>query len=157
MGLKFIHLINALSSFYRSQNVLCWSKFLVRTKTLFTFTKRRFAFSKIGFCAGTKCNQIFGMAQKLGRAQNILGPVKWQGISRSGLKHLYLWIAHSSANISMSASCCNNLLCWKVSQECHSRCNLRGFSHHFILSGIWPSTTLQMPRDIHKECSKQFK
>ena len=40
--------------------------------------------------------------------------------------------------------CCNNLLCWKVSQECHTRCNLRGFSHHFILSGIWPSTTLQL-------------
>jgi hypothetical protein len=52
-------------------------------------TKRRFAFSKIGFCAGTKVfeealnAEIFlSWLKKFGLAQNILGPVKGQGISR---------------------------------------------------------------------------
>ena len=50
-------------------------------------TIRRFAFSKIGFCAGNKVFEealntvkFFGCLQKFGPAQNILGPVKGQGI-----------------------------------------------------------------------------
>ena len=50
-------------------------------------TKRQFAFSKIGFCAGNKVFEealntvkFFGCLQKFGPAQNILGPVKGQGI-----------------------------------------------------------------------------
>ena len=51
-------------------------------------TKRWFAFSKIGFCAGTKVFEealnavkCLGWLEKFGLAQNILGPVKGQGIS----------------------------------------------------------------------------
>ena len=48
-------------------------------------TKRWFAFSKIGFCAGTKVFEetvkFLGWLKKFGPAQNILGPVKVQGIS----------------------------------------------------------------------------
>ena len=47
---------------------------------------RRFAFSKIVFCAGTKVFEealnavkFWGWPKKFGRAQNILGPVKGQG------------------------------------------------------------------------------
>ena len=32
------------------------------------------------FLTGIKCSQIFRLAQKIGPAQNILGPVKGQGI-----------------------------------------------------------------------------
>ena len=51
-------------------------------------TKRLFAFSKIGFCADTNvfeealnAVQFLGWLKKIGPAQNILGPVKGQGIS----------------------------------------------------------------------------
>jgi hypothetical protein len=51
-------------------------------------TKRWFAFSKIGFCANTKVFEealnaviFLGWLKKFGPAQNILGPVKGQGIS----------------------------------------------------------------------------
>ena len=51
-------------------------------------TKRLFAFSKIGFCAGTSVFEealnavkFLGWLQKFGQAQNILGPVKGQGIN----------------------------------------------------------------------------
>ena len=51
-------------------------------------TKRSFEFSKIGFCAGTKVFEealnavkFLGWLKKIGPAQNILGPVKGQGIS----------------------------------------------------------------------------
>ena len=50
-------------------------------------TKKLFAFSKIGFCAGTKVFEealnavkFLGCFKKFGSAQNILGPVKGQGI-----------------------------------------------------------------------------
>ena len=50
-------------------------------------TKRWFAFSKIGFCAGTKgfeealnAVKFLGWLKKFGPAQNVLGPVKGQGI-----------------------------------------------------------------------------
>ena len=50
-------------------------------------TKRWFAFSKISFCAGTKVFEValnavkfLGWLKKFGLAQNILGPVKGQGI-----------------------------------------------------------------------------
>ena len=53
-------------------------------------TKRWFAFSKIGFCASTKVFEkalnavkFLGWLKKFGTAQNILGPVKGQGIRRS--------------------------------------------------------------------------
>ena len=51
-------------------------------------TKRWFAFSKIGFCAGTKVFEealnavkFLGWLKKFGLAQNILGPVKGQAKS----------------------------------------------------------------------------
>ena len=50
-------------------------------------TKRGFAFSKAGFCADTKvfdealnAVKFLGWLKKFGRAQNILEPVKGQGI-----------------------------------------------------------------------------
>ena len=55
-------------------------------------TKRLFAFSKIGFCAGTKCFEealntvkFLGWLKKFGPAQNILVPVKGQGIHLSAV------------------------------------------------------------------------
>ena len=50
-------------------------------------TNRPFAFSKIGFCAGTKvfdAVKFLGWLKKFGLAQNILGPVKGQGIKHLG-------------------------------------------------------------------------
>ena len=51
-------------------------------------TKRWFAFSKNGFCAGTKVFEealdavkFLGCLKKFGPAKNILGPVKGQSIS----------------------------------------------------------------------------
>ena len=55
-------------------------------------TKRLFAFSKIGFCAGTKVFEealnavkFLGWLKTFGPAKNILGPVKGQGISLPNL------------------------------------------------------------------------
>ena len=54
--------------------------FLCQTKNLFTnilcSTKRLFAFSKIVFCAGTKCSQIFGLAQKIWTGTKHFGTCK---------------------------------------------------------------------------------
>ena len=71
--------------------------FLSQPKNLFThctsykhfvLDKKWFAFSKIGFCAGTKVFEealdavkFLGWLKKFGTAQNILGPVKGPGIS----------------------------------------------------------------------------
>ena len=51
-------------------------------------TKKLFAFSKIGFCAGPKVFEealnavkFLGWLKEFGPAQKILGPVKGQGIS----------------------------------------------------------------------------
>ena len=53
-------------------------------------TKRQFAFSKIGFCTSTKffeealnAVKFLGWLKIFGPAQNILGPVKGQGISNT--------------------------------------------------------------------------
>ena len=74
-------------------------------------TKRWFAFSKIGFCAGTKVFEealnaikFLDWLKTFGPAQNILGPVKGQGISASSktyvpaqktillnTNHLFVW------------------------------------------------------------------
>ena len=84
-------------SFYRSQNVLCRSKFFVldqkfiyilcQSQTCCAQPKRWFAFSTIGFCAGTKVVEealnavkFLGCLKKFGPAQNILRPIKGQGI-----------------------------------------------------------------------------
>ena len=55
---------------------------------IFCQTKRCFEFSKIGFCAGTKVFEealnavkFLCWLKKFGPSQNILGPVKGQGIS----------------------------------------------------------------------------
>ena len=58
----------------------------------------RFAFSKIGFCTGTKVFEealdavkFLGWLKKFGTAQNILGPVKGQGNRiQIGKKYWYL-------------------------------------------------------------------
>ena len=64
---------NALS-FYSFQNVLCWHK-------------KQFYWLQIIFLSGTKClrlpqyvNKFLVWHKKFGPAQNILGPVKGQGI-----------------------------------------------------------------------------
>ena len=75
-----------------------WPKFFVPDKKIYLHfvavtnivceTKREFAFSKIGFCAGTKVFEealnavkFLGRLKKFGPVQNILGPVKGQGKS----------------------------------------------------------------------------
>ena len=59
--------------------------FFCQTKNLFTYcgshkilcqTIRRFAFSKIGFCAGTKVFEIFGLAQKIWTGTKHFGTCK---------------------------------------------------------------------------------
>ena len=73
-----------LKMFWAGPNFLCW------TKNLFTYCgshkhfvpdKKMFAFSIIGFCAGTKgfeealnAVKFLGWLNKFGPAQNILGP-----------------------------------------------------------------------------------
>ena len=62
-------------SFYRSQNGLCISKFVLDQKFIYILcqTKRWFAFSKTGAHIGTKvfeealikCSQIFGLTQNI--------------------------------------------------------------------------------------------
>ena len=61
---------------------------IVAVTNILCQTKRWFAFSKIGFCAGTKVFEealnavkFLGWLKKFGLAQNILRPVKGQGIS----------------------------------------------------------------------------
>ena len=71
--------------FWAGPNILC------QTKTLFTYCGSHKYFvpdSKIGFCAITKgfeeelnAVKFLGWLKKFGMAQNILGPVKGQGIS----------------------------------------------------------------------------
>ena len=76
--------------FCAGPNFLCQTKkylhIVAVTKSLCQ-TKRRFTFSKIGFRAGTKgfeealnAVKFLGWLKKFGPAQNILGPVKGQGI-----------------------------------------------------------------------------
>ena len=66
---------------------------IVAVTNILCQTKRWFAFSKIGFCAGTKVFEealnavkFLGWLKKFGPAQNILGPVKGQGIRLSKFK-----------------------------------------------------------------------
>ena len=60
---------------------------IVTVTNILCQTKRWFAFSKIGFCAGSKVFEkalnavkFLGWLKTFGQAQNILGPVKGQGI-----------------------------------------------------------------------------
>ena len=76
--------------FWAVPNVLCQTKTylqILEVTNILCQTKRWFAFSKIGFCAGTKSFEEALNAVKFliwfknfGPAQNILGPVKGQGI-----------------------------------------------------------------------------
>ena len=66
---------------------------IVAVTNILCQTKRWFAFSKIGFYAGTKdfeealnAVKFLGWLKNFGPAQNILGPVKGQGI-RVGIEH----------------------------------------------------------------------
>ena len=79
--------MNYALSFYRSQNVLWRSKFFVPDqKFIYTLwqSKRWFAFSKIvsskNFEEALNSVKFLGWLKKFGQAQNILGPVKGQGI-----------------------------------------------------------------------------
>jgi hypothetical protein len=61
---------------------------IVAVTNILCQTKRCFAFSRIIFCAGTKVFEealnavkFLGWLKKFGPAQNILGPVKGQGIN----------------------------------------------------------------------------
>ena len=71
--------------------------FLCRTKNLFTYcsshnilcqTKSLFAFSKIVFYSGTKCIKFLDWLKTFEQAQNILEPIKGQGINGN---HLLVW------------------------------------------------------------------
>ena len=87
-------------SFWRSQNFLCQTKIhlhIVAVTNIFCLTKRRFAFCKSGFCASTKVLEealilvkFLGWLKKFERAQNILGPVKGQGINLENFPELEL-------------------------------------------------------------------
>ena len=84
--------------FYRSQNVLCWPNILSQPKNLTAFTlvplqklvcwhKNQFYWMQTIFLSGTKglwlpqyVNKFLVWHKKFGPAQNILGPVKGQGI-----------------------------------------------------------------------------
>ena len=62
--------------------------YIVAVTNILRQTKRCFAFIKVVFCAGTKvfeealnAAKFLGWLKKFGPAQNILGPVKGQGIS----------------------------------------------------------------------------
>ena len=88
--------INALF-FYRSQNFLCQSKFFEPVQKFdciwclfkhFCVGTKTILLNKIIFFSGTKClclpqyvNKLLVWHEKFGPAQNILGPVKEQGIS----------------------------------------------------------------------------
>ena len=73
---------------------------IVAVTNILCQTKRWFAFSKIGFCAGTKVFEealnavkFLGWLKQFGPAQNILGLVKGQGIwlETIYLKWRYKW------------------------------------------------------------------
>ena len=77
----------------------------VAVRNILCQTKRWFAFSEIGFCASTKgfeealnTVKFLGWLKKFGPSQNILGPVKGQGLK--GLskfdKNKFKSIAHNS-------------------------------------------------------------
>ena len=91
-------MFNALS-FYRSQNVLGWSKCFVpdqkfiyilwQSQTFCARQKDDLHSVKLVFCAGTKVFEealnivkFLGWFKKFRLAQNILGPEKGQGISK---------------------------------------------------------------------------
>ena len=86
-------------SFYRSQNILCRSKFLEPAKKfdcICAGTKTNFTECKIFFLSGKKClwlphyvNTFLVWHKKFGPAQNILGPVIGQGICLH--KNCTLW------------------------------------------------------------------
>ena len=104
-------------SFYRFQNVLCQSKFfvsyqkfiyvhIVPVTNILCQNKRWFAFSNIGFCAGTKVFEealnaikFLDWLKKFGPTQNTLGPVKGQGIDRLRKKVLLLFVDLTGTNI----------------------------------------------------------
>ena len=109
-------------------------------------TKRWFAFSKVVFCAGTKVFEevlnavkFLGWLKKFGQAQNILRPLKGQGISciptHNFTKNFHkffeqsiesvlqftLWLFKKIANVSYFSCFKKNLtvysviLCWRIS------------------------------------------
>ena len=97
-----IYVSNGLS-FYRSQNFLCQTKIylhIVGVTNILCPTKRWFAFSKIVYCDSTKVFEealnavkFLGWLKKFGPAQNILGPVKGQGINPPNP-----WLSYFSLN-----------------------------------------------------------
>ena len=81
-------------------------------------TKRWFAFSKIGFCAGTKVVEealdafkFLGWLKNFGPAQNILGPIKWQGIKTLTAIQFIRSVVAVIISITNSISC-NTLSIW---------------------------------------------
>ena len=76
---KLVHIFCVLLKIY---------SYIVQVTNILCQAKRWFAFSKIGFCAGTKgfeealnAVKFWGWLKKFGQAQNIFRPVKGQGIS----------------------------------------------------------------------------
>jgi hypothetical protein len=83
--------MNALS-FYRSQNVLDWSKIFVpdqtfiyilwQSQTFCATQKNDLHSAKLVFEEALNALKFLGWLNKFGPAQNILGPVKGQGRSQ---------------------------------------------------------------------------
>ena len=78
---------------------------IVAVKIFFCQTKRWFAFSKMGFCAGTKSFEealnaikLLVLLKKVGLSQKFLGPVKGQGSSLFQRKTIRYFITTVGAN-----------------------------------------------------------
>ena len=64
------------------------NQFTIAQKPILLNANHLFVLHKL-FLTGIKCSQIFRLAQKIGPAQNILGPVKGQGINFLKIKFIY--------------------------------------------------------------------
>jgi hypothetical protein len=91
LGYLYLVLLQVSKCFGRIQIFCARPKIylhIVAVTNILCQTKRWFAFSKIVFCAGTKVFEealnavkVLGWLKNFGPAQNILGPVKGQGIN----------------------------------------------------------------------------
>jgi hypothetical protein len=86
-------------------------------------TKRWFAFSEVGFCAGTKVFEealnavkFLGWLKKFGSAQNFLGPVKGQGITIFE-KRIHIWFKQKCSDFHQSMQ--NAILCPTFNKKCN--------------------------------------
>ena len=109
-------------------------------------TKRWFAFSKIGFCAGTKCSQIFGLAQKIWTGKKHFGTCE-----RTRLQGHLAWGCYSTVlghfNICRYISVqCRNVLVPKRPYYCAWCRNILVLKHtHTVMSHAEKSPCQKVP------------